>query len=143
LGDTQFAVQVGKTDDIDLPFVNDPDVLGEWKSVDFVADKSEFDPNAPKWKGELFWKGLTFLENGQTLQPYYTWTKGVLIHRDDKTAGHYEIQEINGQRYLFVEWKNGDALILGRKPELYVMRWSGATNNGAAAPAPRGRTRPE
>ena len=126
LGDTPFAVQVGKTDNIDLPFVNDPDVLGEWKSVDFVADKSEFDPNAPKWKGELFWKGLTFLENGQTLQPYYTWTKGVLIHHDDKTASHYEIQKLNGRRYLFVECKNGDVMILGRKPELCVMRWSGA-----------------
>jgi hypothetical protein len=94
--------------------------------VDFVADKSEFDPNAPKWKGELFWKGLTFLENGQTLQPYYTWTKGVLIHHDDKTASHYEIQKLNGRRYLFVECKNGDVMILGRKPELCVMRWSGA-----------------
>ena len=135
LAGTQFTVSVGKVDNIDLPFINDPDVIGEWKSVDFVAEKSEFDPNLPKWKGDLYWKGLTFLENGKTLQPWFTWTKGVVIHHGDKTASHYEIQKINGQRYLFMEFKTGDYTILGKKPMYYVMRWSGNTAFPSSAPA--------
>ncbi|MGD0539962.1 MAG: serine/threonine-protein kinase [Tepidisphaeraceae bacterium] len=128
LAGTQFTVQVGKVDNIDLPFVDDPDVIGQWKSVDFVADKSEFNPNLPNWKGELYWKGLTFLKNGKTPQPWLTWTKGVVIHHGDKTASHYDIQEFEGQRYLFIEFKSGDVTILGKKPMYYVMRWSGSTN---------------
>ena len=45
---------VGKVDDIDLPFIDDPQVLGEWKSVDFVAAPSEFSPDKPSWKGEMY-----------------------------------------------------------------------------------------
>ncbi len=51
-----------------------------------------------------------------------------VIRHDDKTASHYDIKEINGQRYLFLEWKTGDVTILGRKPQYYVMRWSGSAN---------------
>ena len=64
LAGTQFTVPVGHTDNIDLPFVNDPQVIGEWESVDFVADIAEFNPDKPSWTGKLFLPGLTFQENG-------------------------------------------------------------------------------
>ena len=35
---------VGSKDKINLPFVNDPQVMGEWKSVDFVAVDSRVQP---------------------------------------------------------------------------------------------------
>jgi len=122
LAGTQFTVPVGHTDNIDLPFVNDPQVIGEWESVDFVADISSFNPDQPNWTGELFLKGLTFREDGRTAKPWWTWTKGVLIHHGDKTASHYEIREIKGQSYLFLEWKSGDVTISGMKPQYYVLR---------------------
>ncbi len=122
LAGTQFTASVGTKDNIDLPFVNDPQVLGEWESVDFVADMAAFNPEQPSWKGRLYLKGLTFLANGKTLQPWWTWTKGVLIHHGDKTASHYEIREINGVAYLFLEWKSGDVTIAGMKPHYYVLR---------------------
>ena len=125
LAGTRFTVSVGKVDKIDLPFVNDPEVLGQWKSVDFVATPSQFNPARPNWKGELYLKGLTFLPGGKTPWPWSTWTKGVVIHHGDQTASHYEIKEIQGQRYMFFEWKSGDVTILGRKPMYYVLRWSG------------------
>ena len=143
LAGTRFTVSVGKVDNIDLPFINDPDVIGEWKSVDFVSNKSEFNPNRPNWKGKLFYQGLTFLENGKTANSWETWTKGIVIHHGDKTASHYEIQEINGQLYMFFEWKSGDVTISGRKPCYYVLKkisaagiLSPATNALTSGPGP-------
>jgi hypothetical protein len=122
LAGTQFSVPVGHTDNIDLPFVNDPQVIGEWKSVDFVADISDFNPDKPNCSGDvLFLKGLTFRKDGKTSKPWWTWTKGVVMHHGDKTASHYEIREIKGQSYLFFEWKSGDVTILGMKPHYYVL----------------------
>jgi bla regulator protein BlaR1 len=118
----QFTVTVASRDRIDLPFVNDPQIIGRWKSVDFVKDISQFNPAHPAWKGKLYLKGLTFLENGKTAKPWWTWTKGVLIHHGDQTASHYEIQQIKGRAYLFLEWKSGDFTISGRKPSYYVLQ---------------------
>ncbi len=125
LAGTQFTVPVGHTDNIDLPFVDDPQVIGEWKSVDFVADIADFNPDQPGWTGELYLKGLAFRENGKTAQPSWTWTKGVVIHHGDKTASHYEIKQINGHAYLFFEWKSGDVMISGMKPHYYVLKKAG------------------
>jgi hypothetical protein len=122
LAGTQFTARVGTKDNIDLPFVNDPQVLGEWESVDFVADMADFNPDRPAWTGKLYLKGLTFLENGKTPQAWWTWTKGVVMHSGDQTASHYEIREIKGARYLFFEWKSGDVTIAGMKPHYYVLK---------------------
>ena len=122
LAGTQFTVPVGHTDNIDLPFVDDPQVVGEWKSVDFVADISDFNPDKRSWPGgKLDLEGLAFLENGKTAKPWWTWTKGVVMHHGDKTASHYEIKKIKGQSYLFFEWKSGDVTISGMKPHYYVL----------------------
>ena len=122
LAGRQFTVTVGSRDRIDLPFVNDPQIIGRWKSVDFVKDISQFNPAHPAWKGKLYLKGLTFLENGKTPQAWWTWTKGVLIHKGDQTASRYEIRQINGTSYLFLEWKSGDVTIAGMKPRYYVLK---------------------
>ncbi|MGD1018713.1 MAG: protein kinase [Verrucomicrobiia bacterium] len=122
LGDTPFTVQVGRTDNIDLPFVNDPQVIGEWESVDLVTYISDFDPERRHWLGDLYLKGLTFLDGGNTPQPWWTWTKGILIHHGDRTASHYEIREIKGLNYLFLEWKSGDVTIRGMKSDYYVLK---------------------
>jgi serine/threonine protein kinase len=122
LGGMQFTVPVGHTDDFTLPFVNDPQVIGNWESVDFVPNISDFNPDKPRRKGELYLKGLTFLEDGKTAKPWETWTKGMVLHHGDKTASHYEIREIQGQLYMFFEWKSGDVMVLGMKPSYYVLK---------------------
>jgi len=121
LGGKTFTVPVGTRDNINLPFVNDPQVLGEWESVDFVADPDDFTPGKPSWSDKLYLTGLSFLADGKTDKPWWTWTKGVVMHQGDKTASHYEIREINGKSYLFFEWKSGDVTIAGMKPHYYVL----------------------
>ena len=123
LAGTSFTVAVGSKDNIDLPFVNDPEVIGEWECVDFVRNVADFNPDKPKWpKEKLFLKELTFLENGKMPQPWMTWTKGTVMHHSDQTASRYEIKEINGRAYLFCEWKSGDVTISGMKPQYYVLQ---------------------
>ena len=121
LAGVQFTAQIGTTDNINLPFVDDPQVIGEWESVDFVADPADFNPAQTRWQGKLYLTGLSFLQGGKTGQPWWTWTKGVVIHRGDKTASRYEIRELNGKSYLFFEWKSGDVTISGMKPHYYVL----------------------
>jgi hypothetical protein len=122
LADKEFTVQVGHTDNIDLPFVNDPEVIGEWKSVDFVAEISDFNPDKHSWaEDKLFLKSLTFLDDGKMDPQWLAWTKGVVMHHGDKTASRYEIKQLNGKSYLFFEWKSGDVTISGMKPHYYVL----------------------
>lgn len=109
-------------DKIDLPFVNDPEVLGQWKSVDFVKEIKDYAPGQKRFKGSLFLDGMTFKENGKMGVKYETWTKGVVIHKGDKTASHYEIRNINGEPTMFYEWKSGDYVFLGMKPQYYVLK---------------------
>jgi hypothetical protein len=122
LGGKQFTVLAGSRDNIDLPFVNDPQVIGQWESVDFVADPADFHPGKRAWEGELFLTGLSFLEGGKSPRPGLAWTKGTVINQVDKIASHYEIREINGKLYLFFEWKSGDVTISGMRPHFYVLK---------------------
>jgi len=128
LAGVMFTAEVGSVDKTDLPFVNDPSVLGEWESLDFVASPAGFNPDKRAWRGDLYLKGLNFLENGKFPEAWQTWTRGVVIHSGDKTSSRYELKEIKGQTYLFFEWKSGDVTILGRKPSYYVLRKVAAAN---------------
>ena len=112
-------------DKIDYPFVNDPQVIGTWKSVDFVGEIDQFKPGEKQWKGrggDLYLKELIFLPDGKTFKPWWTWTKGLVFHSGDKTASKYIIKNIDGSTYMFFEWKSGDYVFRHRKPSYYVLK---------------------
>lgn len=109
-------------DKIDYPFVDDPQVIGKWESVDFVRTVEQFNPNKRAWQGDLFLRGLVFKDGGQASWPWHGWTKGLLTHDGDRTASRYIIKDIGGTSYLFLEWKSGDYTIRHQKPWLYVLR---------------------
>ena len=109
-------------DKIDYEFEDDQEVIGGWKSVDFVDEIGDFDPLTKNWKGNLFLNNLVFLENGQIKGEFLAWTKGLVINKKDKTAGRYIIKTINGSRYLFMEWKSGDYTVRHQKPAYYVLK---------------------
>ncbi|MCK4627464.1 MAG: tetratricopeptide repeat protein [Sedimentisphaerales bacterium] len=112
-----------KVDKIDYSFVNDPDVIGVWKSVDFIGNIGDFNPDVKQWKGgELYLRELVIQPNGRTAKPWWTWTKSLILHSGDKTASRYIIKELNGSTYMFFEWKSGDYTILHRKPKYYVLK---------------------
>ena len=51
-------------DNIDLPFINDPEVIGDWVSVDFVDEPSLFKPRKKSSADDFYLEGLTFLPGG-------------------------------------------------------------------------------
>ena len=103
-------------------FENDPQVLGEWESVDFVANISDFKLGNKSWEGDLFLEEFEFNKNGSTHKPFWTWTKGHVYHSGDKTDAKYTIKKIDGNEYLFLEWMSGDVTIRGQKPKYYVLK---------------------
>jgi len=119
------------TDNIDLPFVDDPRVIGKWETVDFVEKTKDFDPDSKSFEDELYLTNLVFLPSGKMLDTYEngnlfysgsTWTKDTIITPEEQIASKYEIKEINGIKYMFMEWKNGDYTLRFMKPNYYVLK---------------------
>lgn len=119
-----------KEDKIDYPFSNDPQMLGTWQSVDFVEDINDFEPGIKSWLGDLYLTEFTILEDGELIasttsgeapQGLLTWTEDLIIDKQDKTASKCEIREIDGEAYMFFEWKSGDYIFRGMKPWYYVL----------------------
>ena len=118
------------TDDINLPFVNDPSVLGTWNKVDFVKDISNFDPAKKSWTGSDYLLQLAFTEGGKIVgtttqgkgDTRFSWTKGAVIDPMYSTASAYTIKEIGGKTYMFYEWKSGDYVYRHMKPYYYVLQ---------------------
>ena len=123
LGDTMWLYlrRGRKADRIELPFVNDAEVIGVWKSVGFVNSMEEFDPTKKKQPGKLLLKQLTFQPNGKTDHPPWHWTRGVVISPDAVTASKYVLKGVGDRTYLFLEWKSGDYTIRWEKPAYYVL----------------------
>lgn len=125
-----------KQDKIDYPFVNDEKVIGKWEAVDFVEEIGDFNVGEKDWGQELYLKDIIVLPDGKMAQPitsdtesdevtpvsWFTWTNGYFIHHGDKTAEKYTIKEIDGEKYMFLEWKSGDYTIRGMKPYYYVLK---------------------
>lgn len=116
-------------DDIDLPFVADPAVIGEWTSVDFVRTPDKFVPGVKQFRDNLYLGGFKFYPKGAMAvmpfapksAPWFRWTKGVVTHSGDRTAARYLIKELKGRTYMFLEWKSGDYSIRHQSPQYYVL----------------------
>lgn len=102
-------------------FINDANLIGVWKSVDFVKEIEQFTAGEKHWGGDLFLKELRFLDKGRTGGPWY-WTKGRVYHPGDNTNAKYHIEAMGGATYLFFEWMSGDVTIRGMKPAYYVLK---------------------
>ncbi|MBQ8397361.1 MAG: MerR family transcriptional regulator [Clostridia bacterium] len=115
-------------DDTDLPFVPDDAVLGRWVVRDYCYAPEQFRPdrqNRPMV--DLHLRSLDFAPGGVVVQETKSgsralgWTRGTLLCAAAKTAPAYAIREIEGEEYLFVEWKSGDYTRSG-KVSWYVLK---------------------
>lgn len=109
-------------------FEKDPEVVGKWKTVDFVNTIDQFDPSTKLWKGDLFLLQLDFQKDGTVLcsnkkvdEYQQTWTKGK-VDPDSQWPAHYFIKEIKGETFLFFQWISGDVTERGEKPSYYVLK---------------------
>ena len=131
-------------DKIDYPFVNDPEVIGRWVSIDFVKKVDDFRPGHKHWQSDLYLKEMIFFGDGRTGGPW-TWTKGLIMHPGDKTSAKYLIREIDGSTYMFFECKSGDYTIRHMKPWYYVLKKvkSQSSQNKERQPESQTNTRQE
>jgi serine protease AprX len=121
-------------DNIDLPFKDDPAAIGRWTSVDFVDSPAQFTPGSRHIAGHLYLKELVLLPEGRSARPWISWTRGVVMDKAQKTASRYQIRELGGTSYLFLEWKSGDYSFLRLKPAYYVLRQSGSAAGQGTEP---------
>ena len=113
----------------DEPFQNDPQVLGQWITVDFVHTINQFKPDHPSWTGKLYLQSLDIKQQGNVefccgedqMKINHRWTKGQL-NPDDDLPSRYTVTSYNDQDYLFMEWNSGDVTIRGQKPAYYVLK---------------------
>ncbi len=123
-----------REDEIDYPFEEDPRILGKWETVDFVDAIDRFDPKRKSDDTIHFLIGMEIEKNGklthntisgELFSEEIIWTKGLILNRINKTASGYEIRELDGNTYLFYEWKSGDYLFRGKDPKYYVLKKAG------------------
>lgn len=110
-------------EDIDVSFEND-DVVGRWEVVGDFAVKDDFYAgynHDETYYGDVN-KQLYFLAKGEKYW-CYGWTKGFLIIEtgDSESLNRYEVEEHNGERYMFVENKSYHYR-RGGKPTVLVLR---------------------
>ncbi|NLD36376.1 MAG: hypothetical protein GX654_05840 [Desulfatiglans sp.] len=118
-------------DDVDLPFEDDEQMIGIWQSVDCVNNIEDFIPYKRNWPGDFFLTEISFdtggaltlsMDSEKVSNPLITWTKGLVLNRFNKTASRCEIREIDGETFMFYEWKSGDYQYRGMKPSFYVLK---------------------
>ena len=123
---TSLVLCARNVDNVNLPFVDDPQAIGQWTSVDFVGVPEDFKPGSRFCQFDLpVFQKFSVLPGGRTSYRWLTWTRGVIINPGERTAASYEIRSIGGTNFMFVEWKNGDYILFHSKPGLYVLRQSG------------------
>ncbi len=124
------VVKLGEFDEsynesLAVPFENDDAVIGRWESVDALYCREMFHPQKRKIaNAQLPVKELYFLPNGEWYW-CFGWTKGYLLsdsgypHR--KSRHRYTIRSIDGETYMFVEFKAHN-YFEGGKPEVWVLK---------------------
>lgn len=115
-----------ENDNINLPFENDPQVIGRWQFLDALPSREQFHPRKPKTMLEHYTtKELYFLPGGEKYW-IYGWTKGYLLcscgYPKWESANPYRIETICGDTYLFVEQKGTLYFRYGGKPEIRVYK---------------------
>lgn len=113
-----------KNDNLDLPFEDDPEVTGRWELLDIVRSKEQFCLNKRKYTGFTYLKELYFLPEGSSYW-CFGWTKGYLkkyTGDPSVTFNRYTIENINGEKYMFIEMKDGDYLFYNGILQIYVYK---------------------
>lgn len=125
--------EIAKKEDLNLPFVNDNQLLGNWAVCDFVNNIKQFNPlQLRSDKKDLMYTNISVLTEGNLIKIFNNhtdrwgvkWTKGFLLNHNNKTASKYVIKKIDGKEYLFLEWKSGDYIYGGKISGYYVFERS-------------------
>ena len=121
-----------REDDVTQPFIDNEEMKGTWKSITFIKKIEDFTGKDNNMYPELYMQNLDIQESGRVLMHTldldnrsYTsilrWTGDTIINEGNKTASKCTIKKIDGETYMFYEWKSGDYIIGGEDPGYYVL----------------------
>ena len=114
----EFTMLVGRTDDIDPLFVNDPTGLGAWLNVDFVPDITAFDPDKGASDRQTVLERADVRSQRQDRQVVDHLNERLRDASDDQTpAGTNPGSQRPAVPFLRME--GGDLTIAGMKPHHY------------------------
>ena len=119
-------------DNIDLPYIADPNVLGLWETIDVIKTPEDFSTVPCEEKQPFFIQGIEFfgrgfcnkyiLGVGRRVAYGYLYTKDYVLCERQSTAEKYEIHRIADCDYMILEHKSGDYSYLGKINCYYVFR---------------------
>lgn len=119
-------------DNIDLPFVADPRVMGYWETIDVINTPSDFSAVPNEEKKPYFIQGIEFFErglcnkyilgSGKLVAYGYTYTRDYVLYDRQSTVEKYEIRRVADRDYMILEHKSGDYCYLGEINCYYVFR---------------------
>ena len=129
-------------DEVDLPPIPDPAIVGEWVTVAFTSDAESFTlEEIARERPRLWIVGVSFNERnlcirryaqgGGTVERIFGYTRyedasrpvrGAVLTLNNHIAEGYLLRELEGETYLFIQHKSGDYIYGGRTPLWYVFR---------------------
>jgi len=128
VSDKEYTVaDIKRTENIDLPFVSDEKIIGEWETVGYVQKIDDFDgTNDPNQR--LWLESAKFMADGTVKRKYFDaewtdkWTKGFLLDQKKSVLSAYSFKVIGGNEYMFLEWKMGNYVYGGMPATYYVFK---------------------
>lgn len=114
-------------DQLELPFVDDPEVRGTWKTLN---EKEYLEKTyVPQDAAENYLQKVKFAENGQLIMLFpekiidvnlITWTDGKILYKKDEIGKYFFLKNFTGT-YLILEWNSDSYLYRGRNPRYYYL----------------------
>ncbi|MBE6024057.1 MAG: hypothetical protein E7231_12745 [Cellulosilyticum sp.] len=117
-----------RIDDTNIPFVYNEEMIGKWKAV--ACEWKIEDWQVGKVTPDLPLQELEIKENemvntkgqGETYIDLWRWSDTKIINLNDSTVMNCILKEIDGDTYMFMEWKSGDYTDNGRDPAYYILK---------------------
>ena len=117
-------------DNVDVPFVADDRLIGEWETVDLVNHPSDFRVDQRHCTGGFWLVNMQFFNRGICIQTRHcgdvkiqlNYSAGMIIDQFQERVHHYQIHTEQGTDYLIMEHKYNDYDYLGKVPYYYVLK---------------------
>lgn len=110
----------------DVGFENDERLLGRWEFVDCLPSKEQFCPARIKNTAPPWLKEFVALPDGEGYWIFDGWSKGIIrtcTGWEHRRLNHqYEIEERDGESYLFLSMVTPEYADYGGRPVIWVFR---------------------
>lgn len=114
---------------MEYTFIPDDEIIGKWQAVNAVEKIEDFETGKLLFSSpeKLYWQSCIFFDSGLLSYKFSNsknatekWTKGYVLYSKFGVIPAYTLKQIDGKRYMFVEWKIGDYPFTGKIPCYYV-----------------------